>query len=1561
MNNKIVQEGTQLTILSKERIVESAWYPKGTIETIYFKDELENLKIEISDDKWLASCKGDAVFRISEDYSKDNIVLKEKNAAYLQTQVGNYVIYLESTNNESSVYHSYCLGEDAEISIGRSPDNDIVYSNNLASKEHAVLIRKKNIWKIKDCDSTNGVYVNRIKVKQSFLSLGDCIYIIGLHIIIGTDFISINDGNGRIDSISNQLSLMQINQKISDKELEKLKNEKKHQEFYSRSPRHKKLIQNREIDIEEPPMPMNGNKIPLFLRMGSSAIYGGSAALTGNFMPLASTLVFPFLNQKYSEKQLKEYEERRIEKYNLYLEHKKNEIMQEKEDEEFVLNELYPKIDHVLEYSKEDKRLWERRNVDDDFLNIRLGTGKLPLLAKINYSKKRFSLEEDELEDRMYELAKQKVFLENVPIYLSIMKEYIIGLKGREDNLVSFISNIISQIVLMHSYDEVKIVFLTDESILNKMSWIRYIPHIWDDRKSIRFLSTSLYETYQITDYLKTYIEKELERERHLDDILNERPYYVVIATNKKLVDSSEILYDVMKTKYNCGVSIITAFDLAPKDTQVLVDVKDSSGTISYLNDSSKMDNEFRIDQYDCNKLEKKMYYISNIQLKADKEITSLPNTVKFLDLFKVGDIRQLQPSKRWRENNPIKTLAVPIGIGADGELINLDIHEKFQGPHGLVAGTTGSGKSQFLFTYILSMAINFSPDEVSFVLIDYKGGGLAGAFVDEKRSLYLPHVMGTITNLDGESISRALISFNSELKRREKIFNDVRSDVNEGTMDIYSYQKLYRRGRVKEPMPHLIIISDEFAELRKHESGFMDQLISIARVGRSLGIHLILATQKPGGVVNDQIKSNSKFKVCLKVQDRSDSMDMLNRPEAVELKQTGRFYLQVGYNESFYLGQSGWSDAPYAPNSKYVDEKNKQISFIDLNGQVVHEEELNTEVAKADKTQLVAIVEMLSDLAKSLNIEKRCLWKEPLKERIDFDDELLQGCDDLEHIVIPIGVIDDPANQDQRRYDLDFSEFRNLGIVGESGCGKSTLIQTILLQLIKKYSAEELQFYLFDFSAKSLLRFKNLPHCGGVFTEKNEGQIDSIFKLLNSVVITRRKEFAKANITNFESARKTLNLPLILVVFDNIAGFAALKSANKYYDQLPNYLKEYAAYGIKFIISCTHMNDMYYKVKQEIDSFISIWMKDKYDYGEAMKCYCRYIPSKKLGRGLVLCGENNPLEIQFAMYRSNDNDIERTKQIESYLENIIENSTSSIVAKRLPFIPKEEEFETFCKKIKYGRIPLGYYIANCNPISLPLSQFKILSLYFGNSDSIKPILDNFIYALHREEMQVYLFQKEESEINEILKKYPDITLYPMTLENVKNFWTNLSVKLYERKQLILNYCEKENIDNKTKEGKKLINKYIRKKAKPICIIFEDLVKLCSLIDEEKNEKLKLEVMNILIALTTDQILYNTYYNLYIICCFYPENKNYVYSETYSKLMVNKMVMCFGGLLNKQYLFTPNRDEIGINDVAPYNVCTMKYNDFFYNLIISCGKRMKKKFDEDEASIFINEEDFNDE
>ena len=194
--------------------------------------------------------------------------------------------------------------------------------------------------------------------------------------------------------------------------------------------------------------------------------------------------------------------------------------------------------------------------------------------------------------------------------------------------------------------------------------------------------------------------------------------------------------------------------------------------------------------------------------------------------------------------------MAAPLGVNAKDEIVTLDLHEKFHGPHGLVAGTTGSGKSEILQSYILSAATIFHPYEIGFVIIDFKGGGMVNQFRN------LPHLIGAITNIDGNEVQRSLKSIKAELMKRQNLFAQA------GVNHIDKYIELYKEKKVQTALPHLVIIVDEFAELKAEQPDFMKELISAARIGRSLGVHLILATQKPSGVVDGHIWSNSKFKL---------------------------------------------------------------------------------------------------------------------------------------------------------------------------------------------------------------------------------------------------------------------------------------------------------------------------------------------------------------------------------------------------------------------------------------------------------------------------------------------------------------------------------------------------------------------------------------------------------------------------------------------------------------------------------------------------------------------------
>lgn len=221
---------------------------------------------------------------------------------------------------------------------------------------------------------------------------------------------------------------------------------------------------------------------------------------------------------------------------------------------------------------------------------------------------------------------------------------------------------------------------------------------------------------------------------------------------------------------------------------------------------------------------------LSRLPIKRDSRSLGIADRISFLQMYKAGNIQELDIEYHWDNNNSAKSLAAPIGVMAGGDVFSLDIHESYHGCHGLVAGTTGSGKSEFLQAFILSLAINYSPKEVSFVLVDFKGGDMARPFMAKPTAPALPHLSATISNLSGNILYRALVSLEAEIKSRQRIFNESAAILGVDKLDINSYHKYYKGGRLNTPLPHMVIIIDEFAQLKTQQPEFLAQLINVAQ-----------------------------------------------------------------------------------------------------------------------------------------------------------------------------------------------------------------------------------------------------------------------------------------------------------------------------------------------------------------------------------------------------------------------------------------------------------------------------------------------------------------------------------------------------------------------------------------------------------------------------------------------------------------------------------------------------------------------------------------------------------
>lgn len=1347
------------------------------------------------------------------------------------------ILYVEDTDDTRKTFRKVLVKNDVSFSIGRLSDNDFCYQNEYVSGKHATLRYSNKKWSITDNSSTNGTFVNGYKITSCDLKPGDMIYILGLKIVIGNNYLSLNDPDHALKIKSEEL-LAYSPQPVTKAEKESAVINK---QYFYRSPRFVRKIEPAEISIDAPPAPERAETVPVSLMMGPSITMGMASLASGivtvnnvfnnggdisQALPtiimavsmLLGTFLWPILTKRFEKNQQIKTETLRRNKYNEYLEKVRDQIRAACSQQSEILNETYvsPKQceDMIINRSS---LLWSRMADQDDFLDVRVGTGTVEMLGEVKCPEKRFSLEEDGLQNAMLALGNEPKLVNNVPISVSLLRHNSLGICGPLKSREEAAKNILLQIMALHSYDEVKLCLISESEEWN---YVRFIPHFWSDDKTERYVAENEEEVRQLSSSIEASIAAREENggERNSRFL----PHYVILSTSPRLYKKCSALQKILESHNNYGFSVIVLSDEMaelPIETQMIVDLNNGSARLYDRSNTTGNSVLFDPDNISNINFEKVAEALANTELDKRSSSYVLPTSVSFLEMFNVGKIEHLNSLTRWKENNPAISLQTPVGIDANGDLFNLDLHEKFHGPHGLVAGMTGSGKSEFILTYILSLAVNYHPDEVAFILIDYKGGGLAGAFEDKIRGIKLPHLAGTITNLDGAMINRSLISIQSELRRRQAIFNRARAISNEGTMDIYKYQKLYREKVVSEPVPHLFIISDEFAELKAQQPEFMEQLISAARIGRSLGVHLILATQKPSGVVDDQIWSNTKFRVCLKVQDKSDSQEVIKRPDAAELTQTGRFYLQVGYNELFMLGQSAYSGADYIPTDGVEKDTASSISVIDDLGRVVSTVKMGKK--RADNQfrtkQIVEIVRYLSALAEEEHIQERQLWQEPIPGDIYVNEleEKYRYTRKQFQLNPVIGEYDDPFNQKQDLLTLPISRDGNCMVYGATGSGKTTFLTTLAYSLIRNHSPEEVNIYALDFASETLRLFEDAPQFGGVIVGAESEKLANFFKMLKQEMDNRRSLFSQFG-GDYSSYIKLSGktLPNIVVLLNNYSGFT--EQYDEYQEDFFLLSRDGIRFGIYFIVTAGNTGVMRYRTQQNFSTMVALQLNDATDYYSIVGKTDGLVPTKTPGRGLVKL--DKAYEFQTAQPARCDDQNEYIRKVCAQLSQRLASR-----ARQIPVLPKTLTAEDFLgSSYTLANLPIGIEKKNLGvstinlenkvvygvfsqevgdsvsfveelfkllqPVTLPvlIDADEMVDVFEGNTVE-KGKYEEFVVDLYNEMVNRNNTYKDSGLDNAVLDEYRDFTY---VFVGIRNFMSRLSDDRLDKLRVLIEKAE---------------------------------------------------------------------------------------------------------------------------------------------------------------------------
>lgn len=1296
----------------------------------------------------------------------------------------NSIYYLSISSNPNMLYILLCepiyqrnfiqikTQNFQEITIGKSLNCDIIYNNSLINDKQAKIFYSNGKLMLENYDTNYGIFLNDTPVsnKVKLLFNGDIIFIMGLRIVvIGNNFFITNPFN-RVSYNQRKFELVKKQQKVVEptgtpEEDVKLFSEK---DFFARAPRITSGIEREKIKIEAPPQKQEKDEKPLIYTIGPSLAMGlvmlismsstisgvsnGTASVkstvTSALMTVAmliSMILFPILNNKYEKRKKKKKEETRQKKYKEYINKKINQIDDVMIKQKNILFDKYLSAEECAQIIlNKDSRLWERKTEDEDFLTIRVGLGDLPIEADIEYPNKEFSMEDDNLMELINSVAKKSKVIKNVPITASLASKNIAAaiIENDERTTEKFAQNLIMQLVALHSYADLKLVFLLKKEKNVRWEHMKTLPHIWDEQKEIRFWA----DEYDDMKDISRYLEIELNNRRKYEDKFDYRsfaPYYLIITDDYKTIENLKIVTEILNAKRNLGFGLFCITDNMlhlPNECQLFININGHNGSLFENQITATTKKEFYFDTSFTFFFENIGQRLSNIPIRVNTASKfSLPETYTFLEMYDAGRIEQLNILQRWMTNDSTKSLQAPIGIDTNGMQIVLDIHEKAHGPHGLIAGSTGSGKSEFIITYILSLAVNYHPNDVSMILIDYKGGGLAGAF--QKGNVKLPHIVGTITNIDKVGLQRSLVSIQSELRRRQIKFNQAREKTDEGTIDIYKYQKLFHDGVVKEPIPHLLIICDEFAELKQQQPDFMDELISVARIGRSLGVHLILATQKPAGVVNDQIRSNSKFGICLKVQDRQDSMDVIKRPDAAELKRAGQFYIQVGNNEYFALGQSAWAGASYEPSDIIKKNVDNSMKFVSNIGSVIKKvDDTKRAPVKKDGEQLTNIVKYIYELGKNENIHLKPLWLENIPEIIMLDKTKEKyKIEKKENEVIPvIGEYDDPYNQRQGPVELDFKKQGNIIVYGNAESGKETLISTMVYDIITTYTVREAQMYLLDFGSEALKIFKDAPHVGDVVLSTDAEKINRLFEMIQREM-KRRTEVLSNYGGDIKLYIKDTGIPMpqIIVVINNYEGFVE-NYGEKYDDILLTLCREGIKYGIIFVLTASAYNSVRYRLSQNFRQKIALQLNNEDDFLNIIEGVKKKRPAHVFGRGLIKYSD---------VYEFQTARICEPERWNSFIKDEIKklNSEYTERAVSIPVLPNQIKVEDVRELVtQLDKLPIGIYKASLGLATYDFKNNLVNIISAKNVDVVAEYITHLYEEFNLlEDVEVTVFDSE--------------------------------------------------------------------------------------------------------------------------------------------------------------------------------------------------------------------------
>ncbi|MGH3681076.1 MAG: type VII secretion protein EccCa, partial [Natronosporangium sp.] len=1004
-------------------------------------------------------------------------------------------------------------------------------------------------------------------------------------------------------------------------------------------------VDSGEIVIAEPPKPQAAPPATMSAPMIIMPVMAGggglmmaitnrnalAAAAGGLFLVAAVAVgVVMLIGQRSGpRRQLRESRERYLD----YLEDLRRTLRQTVSTQKRSAGWRHPEPAQLLDLARTPARRWERRVSDQDFLTVRVGVGERPIATRVSLSADDGPL--NEFDPVCLETAKtlrdRYASVQEQPICLELARLGVLSVVGDRATGRAVARALLAQLVTFHAPQEVRVAVVRSEQQAGQWEWVKWLPHHQhasqtDGELPARLVATSV---TALTELLRPDLEARLEAYQRRRGQGRDREHLVVLVDGEHLsgvwgLEPPEPGISLA----DLGIHVVLLLGHRreePEQVDARLTVLDNGTARQEWDEAATC----RVDPVPAGVLSGLARLLAPLRM-VDDEVAGadvLAGTVGLPEILGVPDVAAVAPEQTWRPRALRERLRVPIGVGTAGTAVLLDLKESAHGgmgPHGLVVGATGSGKSEMLRTLLTSLVIGHPPDLLALMLVDFKGGATFAPMAG------LPHLAGMVTNIEDDIslVDRMHDALFGEMRRRQELLK-----ASGNLPNVSAYQQLRDSGSPLEPLPHLLVVIDEFSELLTAKPDFAELFVAIGRIGRSIGVHLLLATQRLEMGKIRGLESHLSYRISLRTFSEGESREAIGVPDAYHLPpEPGSGYLKVD-TTVFEKFKAALVSAPYRPPAAETRTVVPVVPFLSANGlgqwlasraasQPVSTREAGNGAAPGARSILDVTVQRLIGSGAPA---ARPVWLPPLPELLPLDlvqDPQARG--GAESVSATLGLVDDPSGQRQFPLDWDFTGAGgNLVVMGAPQSGKSTLLRTMVCSLALRYAPGEVAVYCVDYGGGGLVPLAELPVVAGVATRLDPERVSRTVSEVANAVNRREQLFREHGLGSpaaLRAARAAGTVPADVpgAVFLIVDGWVSFRED---FELLEDRIGEIAArganYGVHVVLSVTQTMQIRMRMQPSFNGRVELRLGDAFDsaFDRALQ---KRISKDTPGRGVV-------------------------------------------------------------------------------------------------------------------------------------------------------------------------------------------------------------------------------------------------------------------------------------------------------------------------------------------------------